>query len=291
MEELANHYRTLHLSPESVNITKVKLAYSTLAKIYHPDKQNGDVTIFNQIKTAYQAIIAHLKGKSNNLTHESLKESYKQFVEQQQESTSDPIYHQQQEHSVSDFDLDKFNRMFIEKQKDKSEIPIDLTDKDFDQRQEEYMKTKHQVENEITQIDRIFVNASSFDRNIFNRQFEHINGNKEQRSKEIAKYHNQEEPLPCLVSASLDKYASIYDEKKCNDGYNINNNYIIAEKDELTNNPIKIDQQLIDQFKYQKDITIQDPVDHNVISKKLNEYKQSSNELKDKIKARLSQKN
>lgn len=311
----SNPYQILHLNPSSVTVDEVKNAYRRMALLYHPDKCNGDDAVFNQVKSAYQSIMNELKGKTSTYTYQSLKENYKQFnnsqtaiphnkspskrksTTRQNRSKVEQTDIESVENEVMasetpvDFNLDKFNQKFVEVQQKKSEIPINLTDEDFKEKKDNFFQNKKNIEEELNRLGKMFTTSAAFDRNIFNRQFEHFNGDKEHRSKELAEYESNE-PLP-MTSSNLDQFSSIYGERQKqqdSDFYVPNNQFETLDQNELTKNPAKIDQQLSDKFCTEKDVTTQDPIDPNHISQKIKEYKNNIHVLSQKAKATLSQK-
>ena len=264
-----NPYQILHLNPSGVTPDEVKNAYRKMALLYHPDKCNGDDTVFNRIKNAYQMINNELKGKNNNYTYQSLKENFQGFTKTRQHVEQlSPKAHQKER---QEFNLDIFNKKFIEAQK-KTDIPMNLTEDDFKHKREHFFQDKSKIEEELKKVGKMFTTSRAFDRNIFNRQFEHLNGNKEDRSKEIAKFEPSE-PLP-IVSSNLEQFSSIYDGKQENDDYHILTSFGKLEQGEqLKSNPDEIDTKLSSKFCQEKDITTQEPVDQNIINQKIKEYK------------------
>jgi hypothetical protein len=189
----------------------------------------------------------------------------------------------EQVESEANFDLNKFNQKFVEQQtlQGKAEIPINLTDEDFNQRKEVFYQNKQEIESDLSKTGKMFNTSTAFDRNIFNRQFEHYNGDKDRRSREVAKMEKIDEPLPMTSGGELNKYCSIYDEKTQtadkSEFYVPSAYETLSTPEQMIKNPEKIDQKLSEKFCRQRDITTQEPIDasyHQIISQKIKEYKE-----------------
>lgn len=55
-----NYYSTLNV-PEDVTLKEIKQSYHKLSRKYHPDKNNGDDTMFKKISEAYEVLSDHEK--------------------------------------------------------------------------------------------------------------------------------------------------------------------------------------------------------------------------------------
>ena len=283
MEE-RDPYQVLRLNSNQVTMEEVKSAYKRLALLYHPDKCDGDDRLFKEIKHAYQTILSQLKGKSNTYSYDKLKDNYRQFVMQQ---GGEPVEEPKEGVGEEDpkkqpsFDLEKFNAEFVEKQKNKADIPLVVSEVELKERQKQFFQNKITIENELGSMNRVF-DKGPFDRNVFNRFFDHVNGTIDIRSQEIAKYEGITEPLP-LSSTYLDKFSSDLNAETSKKGNSPKKEYVapttfgqLKQSDKMSKNPGKISQQLAEVFSKQKDVTINEPVDNDFqqkISQRIKEYR------------------
>lgn len=278
-------YAVLHLNPADVDLDKLKTAYGNMAVLYHPDKNKGNMVMFNKIKKAHIMILDKLKGKgSQTYVHAAIKDSFAQFKAEQERTV--PPTEMITEASVTDlsdsngarkFDLKEFNETFIMKAKAEKDIPIpiDAKDEDFDSKKESFYKEKTEIDNDITKINPLFA-KTCYDRNVFNRCFDHINGSISSRSTELATYTGVSEPM--ALTSCADKFAFI-DEKESTvtAGVDIDAHYSVLDALEtLKNNPSKIESRVKEDFAKLDDITKSPPVDKDylqIINRRLQELK------------------
>jgi hypothetical protein len=161
-------YSILQIDRNST-LKEVKVAYKTLARVYHPDK-GGHPEMFRMLQEAYKSIVKFLVGESSEVaqTPEERKQRLAELMRDQQVSQRGKI-------SRENFSADRFNQEFESLRNIQEDYIYDVDlnsadriNKTFDQLQRE----RSVMNAEIDQIKPVFNRGMGFDTNIFNRLFE-----------------------------------------------------------------------------------------------------------------------
>ncbi len=245
----AEDYQALGLNI-GAPLSEVRSAYRHLALLYHPDRCNGDVSVFNQTRDSYARIVEHLKGRNHCFTHEEFKASYLSAAasaasvpSKETDETS-----QSQAQAQSQFDLENFNETFERVSRRNTEHVLNLNVPEQQQYVEQFKEANHSVSDKLDKMPKLFENETAFDSSIFNRYFEERNGSKTNRNQQITDYQDGN---PCPVGLGplgqpgglLDKYVANYDGKS---NLEFDSAFAVyGEVEQLLENPDKIDRSVL----------------------------------------------
>jgi len=165
-------YTILQIDRNST-LKEAKIAYKTLARVYHPDK-GGHPEMFRMLKEAYKEIVKFLGGESDQESGSGGSQSAEERKRRLAELMRDHKVSQRGKISKENFSPDRFNKEFESLRNIQEDYIYDVDlnsdrmNKTFDQLQRE----RSVMNAEIDQIKPVFNRGMGFDTNVFNRIFE-----------------------------------------------------------------------------------------------------------------------
>jgi curved DNA-binding protein CbpA len=261
--------------PHESTLEEIKEAYRNLAMVNHPDRGGSEET-YTIIKLAFKMIVDSFK-KGIPIQ----KQVSNTFVEMKSAANSDFVQKQPEPHEFfgqttpinpnKEFNRDAFNQKFLQNQNTEDYL-LSSIDKDYRETRtkEQLLSEQANIENELGQIQPLFKDKDTFNNGAFQRMFEHLNGNT--LSKAVQNY---EEPQ-ALVS-SLQPFTEIDESHKVKHTDNFSS-LCFSNFDDGFNagkNPDHVDQDLLNKFAQEPDITIVNTIeedDRARMKNKMNEY-------------------
>lgn len=295
-------YKILGISQDST-LEKVKEAYRALAREHHPDK-GGNADKFKIMKSAFKMIVDNIKKgtpipKTQSSTFSDLKDSSQNFVAKQLEpheffGQTKPL------NPNKEFNANSFNQRFNNNKNNGEDYLLSVADKDYrENRTKEQLLSEHAaIDGDLGQIKPMFSGKDCFNPNAFNRMFEHINGKPETKITSLQKYDE-----PIALTSGLQPFTEIDDNYKILQTGNLSSLQYGSLDDSFGGykNPNSVDNNLLNTFKKQPDITDVNTLEgdyHTKMKNKLNEYNSAQfnfhqppanpNQLPDQLKATKS---
>lgn len=269
-----NPYQILGI-PTNSTLDVVKEAYRQLATRHHPDK-GGNPETFKIVKLAFKMIVDNIKKgiqipQNSSSTYTEMKEASQNYQPTKYQSPQEFFGQDQPIDPNREFDRTAFNQKFMQNAKNDDDYVLNKTTEDYREKRtkEQLLAEQHSVDNELSNIKPIF-NSKDFNRNVFNRLFEQVNGAPGEK-KDLQIY---EEPV--ALTSGMQPYTEIDNGQK------------VKQTDKLSSLgfsditegfgqkvPNQFDHEMISKLATQPDITdvsTLEPSYHNKIKQRLNDY-------------------
>lgn len=163
-----NPYEILGIDIE-YNPEILKIKYKEKALIYHPDKETGNVRIFQDITKSYLYLLKKYKENIPDKQIIELKDDFSKFMEEQDNQKKNNILLQENK-----FDINKFNNIF------------EQNNEKIDNGYSDFMKDKNNNEEKES-----YIFSDKFNINIFNKMFDR-NTRKKIKSEKLQLYKEPE---------------------------------------------------------------------------------------------------
>lgn len=265
--------------PNDSTLEQVKDAYRILAHKHHPDK-GGNADTFKIMKSAFKIIIANIKKgvpipKTQASTFGELKTSSQNYQVHKQPEPHEFFGQNKPINPNKEFSSNDFNQKFMGNKNNNEDYLLATTDNDYreNRTKEQLLSEQAAIDGEIGQIKPMFNGKEGWDRNAFNRMFEHVNGKPETKITALQGY---EEPI--ALTSGLQPFTEIDDDHKLKQTGNIVSLPFGTLDDSFAGykNPNAVDNDLLSQFKSQADITNANTIESDYGAKmknRLNDYR------------------
>jgi curved DNA-binding protein CbpA len=271
-----NPYQILGV-PIDATLEEVKEAYRVLAQKHHPDKPGGNPEKFKIIKLSFKMIADNLKKgthipKSTSNTYGDMKSAAQNLPPVKYQSPQEFFGSSGDVNPNKNFGTIAFNEKFMQQVKEDDDTLAGTNTEDYreNRTKEQLLSEQRAINDEMSNIKPIF-EEKTFDRNVFNRMFEHFNGTPEGKSKDIQTY---EEPI--ALTSGLQPYTEIDDNQKTKQTDKLSSlgfgeiSQVFGQKI-----PQQLDREMMSQFSKQPDITDVNTIEsdyHSKMKQRLNDY-------------------
>ena len=278
---MENPYQTLGL-PTTASKDDVKRAFYYVAKMYHPDK-GGNPEQYNRFKTAYSQI---MKGGQIADAEVTTMRTWDQLRDVSQ---SDPGLTIKKDPELNGrFNQGNFNEVFNRQNQQSSNyngFVYNIDDRQFKERKKnDYEREYSRITAEAESMTKMFHHG--FDKNAFNRMFEHKKQKHKANSKEVEEI-TEPEPLSAGDAAGGAKTHSstavvTYSDVDLKETENLTSldyaTYDVYDKSH--SNPNRYDQRIISTMASKPDITKESSMTHRDAMDRINKYKQHQFNIK-----------
>ncbi len=273
---MENPYKILGLL-NSASKEEVKRAFYYVAKMYHPDK-GGNPEQYNKFKVAYATIMNNDNTIRSN-TADTNSRSWNQLRDSSQAGV--PVI-QRNSALNGRFNVDKFNETFSTghtNTDDTNGYVYNIDDSQYKERTKNSYEREHsKITEEAESVAKMF-DSRGFDKNIFNRMFEHKKQKHKENSQEIEEV-TEPEPLSAGDSVGGNKNGALtevtYSDVELKNTENLTS-LGYAEFDiysKCHSNPSNFDREMMSEMSNKDDITKQSALSQRDAIDRINKYKQ-----------------